>query len=212
MKVAVLSESGADEAAVHILVEGLLGTEIDAPPMRPIRSRGWPAVRQLMAGALRQLHYQTDAEALVVVVDSDFSPVHHPQHDESDAAEKKCRVCQLRAKANEIQRTLRPRQGRAPIKLAVGLAVPAIEAWYLAGHDQHVTETAWILGLQSRKFPYTKNDLKQKVYGTTKPPLPLETERAVEEAERLVQGDNLTLLEQLFPGGFGALARDVRNW
>lgn len=42
------------------------------------------------------------------------------------------------------------------------------------------------------------------------PPLQLETRRACEEAHRLAQ--NLSQLEEHFPNGFGALARDVRGW
>ena len=78
MKVAVLSESPADEAAIRILVEGLLGRTIEPPPMPPIRSRGHDAVVASLPTVLKHLHYRTDAEALVVVLDSDRSPVHDP--------------------------------------------------------------------------------------------------------------------------------------
>lgn len=94
----------------------------------------------------------------------------------------------------------------------MGLAVPAIEAWYLAGLDPHVTETAWIVGMQSRRPPFTKAKLKQDVYGTDRPSLALETECAVKQARRLAEPGNLELLEKNFPGGFGALAGDVRSW
>jgi hypothetical protein len=40
--------------------------------------------------------------------------------------------------------------------------------------------------------------------------LPLETQRAVEAAQYLVQ--SLSDLKSLFPNGFGALARDVQSW
>ncbi len=212
MKVAVLSESPADEAAVLVLVEGLLGIETEFVPLPAPKTRGWRSVLNSVSPALYHLHYETDADALVVTLDSDESPVHQKGHDELNGANDKCRLCQLRAIVDEIQDQLRPRQGRGPIKTAVGVAVPAVEAWYLAGLDPHVTESAWILALQSGKPPYTKRDLKRKAYGVEKPSLALEQERAVEHTQRLVQESNLGLLERLFPGGFGALAADVRNW
>lgn len=213
MKVAVLSESHADEAAVRILVEALVGEAIDAPSsIPPIRSRGWPAVRNVLAPVLKHLHYHSDTEAFVVVVDSDFSLVHHPGHVQQAEVARKCRLCELREVVNDAQRCTRRLEGREPIKIALGLAVPAIEAWYLAGLKPQVTESAWIVGMQDGRYPYTKNDLKSQVYGTDRPPIALETERAVEQAQRLAVPDGLQLLENFFPAGFGSLAADVRRW
>ena len=104
------------------------------------------------------------------------------------------------------------RQGCTALKWALGLAVPQIEAWYLVGRDPHVSEAAWISGQKHGKFPYAREHLKCKVYGTDRPSLELEASRAREEAERIVRDGKLPLLEERFPGGFGALASDVRNW
>jgi len=144
------------------------------------------------------------------VVDSNHSPVHTETHDQPGNEDQKCRLCLLHQVVAQEQRRLRSVANRPAIKTALGVVVPAIEAWYRCGLDPHVTEAAWIMALQSNNFPYTKNNLKQDVYGTDRPLLVMETRRATEEAQRLVQ--NLTLLESLFPAGFGALARDVRNW
>jgi hypothetical protein len=139
-------------------------------------------------------------------------PVHQRGHEEPGRAVEKCRLCRLRASVEEVQRQLSPRQGRGPIKTALGLAVPAIEAWCLAGTDPHITESAWLLALQSGRFPFTKNGLKQKLYGTARPSLPVEQKCMVEQARRLVDERKLELLKKLFPSGFGALADDVRGW
>jgi hypothetical protein len=212
MKVAVFSESSADEAAIRVLLDGLLGTETAAPQMPPIRSRGWHTVLTRLPIVLRHLHYQTDAEALVVVLDSDRSPAHLEAHREPGGAEEKCRLCQLTRILRQVQSELPPRDTYGRVKTALGLAVPQIEAWYLVGTDPHVTEGAWISGLKHGKFPYAREHLKQKVYGTDRPSLDLETSRAKEEAQRIVREGKLPLLEQSFPGGFGALAQDVRDW
>jgi len=212
MKVAVLSESGADEAAIRILVEGLLGKETQRPAMPPSRGRGWGAVLRDVPMLLRHLHFHTDAEALVLVLDSDLSPVHGQAHNRPGGANRKCRLCRMKATVAEVQSQLRPRQGRPPIRTALGLAVPQIEAWYLMGRDRHVNEASWIGGQESGRFPYPRETLKAKVYGTGRPSLELETRRATEEAQRIVCEGKLARLEEIFPGGFGALANDVRGW
>ena len=97
------------------------------------------------------------------------------------------------------------------MKVAVGLAVPSIEAWYRVGVDGTVTEAALVqahTGLTSR-LPYTKTSLKQAVYGTDKPPIGLSATRAVEEATRLTR--QLPDLSTAFPG-FRALRDELGRW
>ena len=210
MKVAVLSESPADEAAIRILIEGIVGRQTQAVDMPPIGTRGVSGVFKILPTVLKHLHYRTDADALVIVVDSDRTPVHKPEHEDSGGADERCRLCKMRQAIDSVLAQLRPVQGRPQIKIAVGIAVPAIEAWYRCGLDPHVTEAAWIASLPSGPFPYTTNSLKEDVYRTSRPSLELETQRTTEEAQRLTQ--DLQLLKQCFPTGFGALARDVRSW
>ena len=205
MKVAILSESGADEAAIRLFVEGLLGARTEVPGNLPIRSRGWPAVRDDLATVLRHLHYRSDCEALVVVVDSDRTPVHDPTRCE-------CRLCDLKAVVEGVRRELSPRPALPPIKTALGLAVPQIEAWYLVGRDPHVSEATWSNARKNRQFAYSSNQLKQEVYSTDRPTLELEIERAAQEAKRIVDDGHLPQLENLFPCGFGSLADDLRRW
>jgi hypothetical protein len=96
------------------------------------------------------------------------------------------------------------------LKIAFGLAVPAMEAWYRCGLDSRVNERAWIDGLGGSGCHYATNSLKRAVYGTERPSLEMETARAVEEATRLTQ--DLARLEADFPRGFGLLAREARAW
>lgn len=210
MRVAVLSESPADETAIRILVDGIIGRLTQPADMPPIRVRGVSGVFTILPTALKHLHYRTDADALVVVVDSDRTPVHKPEHEQEGGADENCRLCNMRQTVDTALTELRPVPGRSQIKVAVGIAVPAVEAWYRCGLDPHVTEAAWIAGFPPGRFPYTTRSLKEDVYGTSRPSLDLETRHATEEARRLVQ--DLQLLEQCFPTGFGALARDVRSW
>ncbi len=212
MKIAVLSESPADEAAVSILIEGLLGVCMTRVPLPTPGTRGWKGTFNAVALALRHLHYRTDEEALVVTLDTDESPVHRREHGQSGACDPKCRLCQLRTIVADVQAGLRSRQGSASIKVGLGVAVPAVEAWCLCGSDPHITESAWIQALQSRNFPYTKKELKQTLYGSADPVLAVETERLVAQARHLVEQQQLALLEKYFPTGFGSLANEVRSW
>lgn len=210
MKVAVLSESSADEAAIRIIVNGILGEETPDIPSLPLRSRGWPSVIRVLPTVIKFLQYRSDAEALVVIVDSDDSPIHQSTHDQPGGEELRCRLCQLRRVSNEERSRLSAVPGRAELKLAIGLAVPAIEAWYLCGIDPQVSEATWARKLQSERITYARNTLKKKVYGTERPSINIATEHAIKAAQRIV--NNLSVMEQLFPSGFGSFVEDVRNW
>ena len=212
MKIAVLSESTADEAAVSILIEGLLKTRLEIVRFPEPSTRGWRGVINAVELVLRHLHYRTDADGLVVTLDSDESPVHRKEHEGAGNDDPKCRLCQLQRIIKTAQSDLKARQGCGPIRVAIGAAVPAIEAWFSCGADRHITESTWIQSLQSRRFPYTKKDLKQRLYGSPDPALKLETKCLVEQARNLLAREQLQLLETCFPIGFGSLAAEVRSW
>lgn len=209
MKLALLSESPADEAALRVLTTALLRGELTfvSPPLR---ARGWPSVEQVLPAILRHLHFNTDADGLVVVVDTDDSPVHSAAHEAPGYHHPLCRICRLRAVFRRTLKNLPPAHGRTRVLRAVGVAVPAIEAWYLCGRDASVTEAAWVLGQERGQLPYTRAELKLRVYGTARPSLPREIEQALAEVARH-RGD-MRRLENDFPQGFGALARDLRGW
>ena len=112
MKVAILSESEADEAAIRVLVEGLLKRQIEPPThMLPIRARGYGAVFKVLPTILKHLHFRTDAEGLVVVLDSDRTPVHQRAHDQPGNTDEKCRLCRLKMIATQVLSQLPTRPG-----------------------------------------------------------------------------------------------------
>lgn len=207
MRLAILSESPADEAAIEMLVEGIVCVPIER--VRPsLRARGWPNVLQVLPAVVRHLHFNTDVEALVVVADSDDSVVHAATHDSEAHFHPRCRLCQLRASFRKATKNLPPARGRAGVLRCIGIAVPAVEAWYLCGRDSQVTEAAWVDGQASGQLPYTRAELKRRVYGTDRPSLVHETECAIREVERLRRDPRR--LENDFPG-FAALASDLRE-
>ena len=206
MKIALLSESPADETALRVLVSAVLKRPVEfvAPGFR---ARGWPNVAQLMPAVIRHLHFNTATDALVVVVDSDDSVVHTERHNAPGYFHPHCRMCQLRAVHRQTTKKLKPAHGRERVLRVVGVAVPAVEAWYLCGRDETVTEARWIEGQETGRQPYTRAQLKARVYGTDRPSLPHETVCAVREVER--QRHDTRRLENDFPG-FAALAADLR--
>lgn len=209
MKIALLSESPADEAALRVLVEYVLREPfIQVAPA--LRARGWPSVEQVLPSVLRHLHFNTDADGLVVVVDSDDSVVHTAEHEAPGYFHPGCRICRLRGVFRRTIKNLPRAHGRDRVLRAVGLCVPAIEAWLLCGRDTSITEAAWVEGQATGRPPYTRRELKWRVYGTERPTLPHEMKRAVQEVSRH-RGD-LRRLENDFPQGFGSLARDLRSW
>lgn len=209
MRIALLSESPADEIAVKVLVEAVLGGPVKQ--VRPsLRARGWPNVAQVLPPVLRHLHFNTDAEGIVVVVDSDDSVVHTVEHEAESYFHPQCRLCQLRAIYRRTVKNLPPARGRKRVLRCVGVAVPAVEAWYLCGRDEQVTEAAWLDGQEQGWSPYTRGELKMRVYGTDRPSLRHEIDCALREVRR--HRHDTRRLEADFPGGFGALARDLRDW
>ena len=208
MKLAVLSESPADEAAIAVLMQAVLrGKFTRVQPS--LRARGWPSVAQVLPSIIRHLHFNTDADGLVVVVDSDDSVVHTAAHDAPEYYHPMCRMCQLRAIFRQTMKKLPPAHGRDRVLRGVGIAVPAVEAWYLCGLEETVTEANWVAGQEEQRAPYTRRELKARTYGTERPTLQQETEIAVREAKR--HAHDTRRLENDFPG-FASLARDLREW
>lgn len=207
MKAALLSESPSDEAALQVLVRAVLGDKLEFVSSG-LRARGWPSVAQVLPAVIRHLHFNTDADGLVVVVDSDDTVVHAMAHDAPGYFHPRCRLCQLRAVFRQTTKRLPPARGRARVLRGVGVAVPAIEAWYLCGRDERVTEAVWMEGQAAGRIPYTRGELKWRVYGTDRPTLPLQIRCALDEVKR---HRDPRRLENDFPG-FASLARDLRAW
>lgn len=203
MRVAILSESSADESALRILVDAVLGIKTTIPEMVPLQTRGWHAVRNTLSAIANNLHYRTDADGLVVVVDSN--------HTYLSKADPKNRLHEFQGLAQRCRESFRPLPGgRIPLKIAVGVAAPAIEAWWLCQSHPHISELAWEKGLEAKRDPYSKQELKRQLYGSEFYPLEVMTRKMTEAAHAI--SSDLTSLERAFPHGFGSLAKELRRW
>ncbi len=210
MKIGCYCESPADQAALAVFAEGLLG-EKPEPINMDLEAHSVPGFLGALDGVFRGVHYNSDAEGLIIVVDCDDTELHDSTHEAPGGEEKDCRLCKMRKTIAQARRRLRPRQDRPELRVAIGLTVPAIEAWYLVGKEHEVGEAAWRVGLAARRPPFTRPELKRLVYGTDRPSLEREMECAVQEAQRIVRV-GLAALEAAFPDGFGPMAREVRSW
>jgi hypothetical protein len=209
MRVAVVSESPADEAAIKILVDAIAGRETELVSTR-LRPSGWPHVLEVLPGIIKALHYDTLADCIAVVVDSDHSPVHDGAHNSQQQPNHGCRLCLLRSCIQTTLSRVSAVPNRDSLKTAVGLAVPAIEAWYRCGLDAHVNEARWIGHLSGEKINFNKKSLKVDVYGCNQPSLQVASDAAVLAATRLTS--NLEQLREFFPNGFNCFYSDIRNW
>lgn len=202
MRIAILSESSADEAALRILVDAVLGVK-SIPIATELRSRGWSAVQANLLAVAKYLHYRTNADGLVVVVDSN--------HTYLSIEESKNRLKQFQELAERCRKQLNPLPGgRIPLKIAIGVAAPAIEAWWLCQTDSQISEAAWERGLNDRRDPYSKQELKKRLYSQDYSSLDWMTQKMIEAAQSVI--GNLAALEKNFPSGYGSLANELRRW
>lgn len=211
MKIAAVSESPADEAAIQILCAGILDCPIDWNSTSFHRG-GCDQLLRLLPVIIKQHYFNGDTDGLVVVLDSDKTPVPGIVSDKTSET----RLDKVWEIIHDTQKALSPLsqvpQRERPLLFGVGLAVPSMEAWLRCGIDPQVSEARWITALAENNLPYNTLRLKRDVYGTERPSLDLETEKMREEAGRIVNDGLLPNLEKLFPAGFGSLARDLRKW
>lgn len=213
MKIAIFSESPTDEAALKILVEGIIGEEVEEVPYpNRLQSRGSGVPRDVPA-VLRGVYYNTEAEFLIIVRDSDDTPIHKKEHDEINNEEAvDCRYCELRKIIETILANLSVMPEKENFRVAFGVAVPAIEAWLLCGVNPHASEATYINKQREEGFS-AYNDrklLKAELYDSEITSSKTMIERSTQAAQRLA--DNIEQLENLFPEGFGNMAIEIRSW
>ena len=201
MRIAILTESSADDAAVRIFAEAILGEKTE-PVEFPIRARGWSSLQPLLPSLIRKLHYHSNADGLVVVVDSNGTSV-----VETGPKNRLQSLCIL---IETVTNGLTPVSGRTALKTAVGVASPAMEAWLLCKRFPNFNEGNWESGLKIKRDPYSKLELKKLLYGTERPSLDPETRKMVEAAREL--SSDLQFLRKQFPKGFGSLHDQLTQW
>ena len=209
MKIGILSESEVDEAAYKILVESVLGHPVDL--FKDYQKRGgWSQAKKLIRPIILDLHY-SGADGFVFVGDSDSTPPHIASHDQLDEVPEDCRLCEIRRLARSLIETLPARSGQPQLKVAVGIATPAIEAWLLSGFDANCTE-AWFREEQARGrlSRQTRRNLKIRKYGSLEASAGIKLQHTLENAQRIA-GD-LDGLEGRFQFGFGQLRKDLAEW
>lgn len=208
MIVAILAESKSDDAILRVFVDEILGVRTTSPSNPPRTPPGWHATIASCPVAIRGNYYGFEVDGLVTIVDTNGSPIHtaaaghNPNND--------CRLCRLRQLRDENARDLAPVPGRNDFHTAIGVCTPAVEAWLVFPDDSTVTEAAWGRVLDGEPPPFSKDELKRRVYGSMFPDPQTKFERGVAAARRAAARRDA--LEGAFPAGFGHLARELRRW
>lgn len=99
MKIGFYCESPADRAALEIFVAGILGEPLE-PINLDLEAHSVPGFFNTLAGVFRGIHYNSDAEGFVVVVDCDDTELHDVAHDAPASKEDRCRYCRIRGILN----------------------------------------------------------------------------------------------------------------
>jgi len=204
MKIVVLAESPADRAAIEIFAQAILDDEIEFATVQP-RTGGYHAVAAAIRPNLLHLHYQRSADGLIVVVDSDGTPI--------EAGNTRGRVHLLLSEIQDIQSQLSSSEKAPAIKTAVGVAAPSIESWLLFGINKQCTEAGWVVRLNDGQNTAVEiRQLKKQLYGTDRPDINLETQVMIERAKAIIDENRLETFMQSFPYGFKQLVSDLRAW
>ncbi len=188
MKFAFISESGVDEAALAAFCAARLGREIEHVPCRVRVRRGWPALKHTLGPALRSFKF-TDVGHIVVCADGDGTDPYLPDN----------RRAQLEQIVTQTGMTSR---------VVVALAVPIIEAWWLAPKHPELHERGWF-DRCTRHPGYEKLELKRRLYGTDRPLGP-DMLRIMPEAARAAARHHEQLASR-FPLGLGPLLTRLEN-
>jgi hypothetical protein len=210
MKIAILGESSADEEAVTILVTAILGAPIERPATASLRARGCTQLITGLPRVITALHFNSDAFGLVLVIESNGKSIHTSDHDAPGKENFDCRFCNARSAAQRTLASLPLRSGLQPLRIAIGLAVPTIEAWLLSRNEAGMTEANWRKSRQEKREPFSRAKLKEMLYGTKSPGIQLETEKICAHMTEIVT--DLERFRTAFPGGFGPLYDEIRQW
>jgi hypothetical protein len=208
MNVAVFSESPIDEAVLRIFIDGTLGIQTSSAELFKLRARGWPTILKNIGPVLRHLHYRSLAELLVIVADSNNHELHSAAHHPTP--HQNCRHCLLESAAAKASQSLQSIQPWHPIKFAIAVPCPSIEAWLLSVDNRECTEAGWS---QRRKdganSVHEIRQLKKQLYGDETPhSFEQSLDIACERAKRLIP--HIDAVARAFPNSFGSLIAAIR--
>ena len=154
MNVALLAESEVDQQILEYLVSTILAQRVDVALPRKFEVMGRPGVRNTLPSFVKHTHYCTNADRIVATADAD-GPLDHNQ-DERCA----CRLCEPRGAALRGLGELQETQRQDLPTLAIGIAVPAIEAWLLVNKRPDMREANF--ATVSESMYHAKRKLKKK--------------------------------------------------
>ena len=213
MRVAVICESSVDEEIIRALIDAILGDSTSRVLPR-YQVKGWPHVITDLPNLLPGILLDPTIDALSIIADSNGSAP--PGSGRESPESKPSKADRMRRLVETVEGILKVESGRAsvrPLRIAIGIAVPAIEAWCLPD-DETVSESSWLSFLETNPEPFAVSartrELKRRVYGKVHGNVETRTPQAIKLAARIAK--RVDTLERKFPGGFGPFARAIRAW
>ena len=208
MKAAILGESDIDNQLVWRIVQGIRGTDISRVE-HPSSVRSWPRLLYALPSVVKYLYYRTDADALIVIADSDKTEVHERGHD---GRNQNCRHCSLQLESDLVRAQLAPVEYRGDLRVIVVVPPPSIEAWFSLGDANCGTEGAWRQALRNGAIASLEIDrLKRLLYDEAAlRSSQRRLEHALQHADRLLA--RIDHVEAAFPDSFGRFVDTVRSW
>lgn len=209
-RVAVLGESATDDAVAREIVAHVRGTPVAPVAVPSLRTRGWSALVGQLPRLVQTVVRRGEADAFIVLADTDTSPVHDPVvHAVTRAASvAECRWCYLHATVLDTMRAIEAGGGPV-IPFAVGCPVPSLEAWLLAAQPGGPSEAGWLMdgaGNPARAKAH-RLALKRRAYG--------DATADREPTARSLIGQVLSdpaRLRTAFPGGYAPMEDAIRAW
>src|SRR5262245_31184060 len=108
MKIGYFCESLADQAAMAEFTAGIF-VQPSEPISMDLAAHGVPGFFRALDGVFRGVHFNSDAEGLVIVADCDDTELHEASHDAPGHDTKDCRMCEIRKILTRAKNQLRPR-------------------------------------------------------------------------------------------------------
>jgi hypothetical protein len=211
MTVGILCESPVDEVVIRGVADCILGIPT-SPPRTNLQALSWPGPLEQIELLWRKLHFDPSVGGFIVVVDGDLDPVHSGGLGDVPCAPR-CRLCALHQALLRASTGTAAVPGRMPLKTAIGMPYPALEAWLLCRSDPGLGEATWRNRLAEpdrSRITHVRRSLKERFFGTSFGGLRLLQARAEAEVKELVR--DLSVLEKAFPAGFGTLVGQLRSW
>jgi hypothetical protein len=167
VKFAFCVEDETDEDVYSVILEKILGTEIDRDATTYQFARGgWSQALRLAFRVARRAAY-SGLDGALFAIDNDGHPQHTAEHERADVLAKAqiCRFCEIKRAANVAGLLGVARPGLRPLRFFFAVPVQVIETWLLLVRGHPFAGRPEAIGGD----PASRRQLKTWLYGNPTP-------------------------------------------